>query len=89
MTTAQVLEDYTRDELRREVLIWTGRDLSVTQFYDWLPYCLIPEPKPLYTKRDVAKFLFVAHQLKRVRSLAIAQEKLARRITLHPEEFEL
>jgi hypothetical protein len=89
MTTARILEDYTRDEVRREVLIWSGRDLSVAQFYIWLPYCLIPEPKALYTKRDVKKFLFVSQQLKRIRSLETAKQKLVQRIENHPEEFEL
>jgi hypothetical protein len=88
MITAKVLEDYTRDEVRREVLIWANRDLSVPQFYEWLPYCLIPSPKDLYTKRDVQKFLFVANQLKRIRNLEIAKQKLIQRIENHPEEFD-
>jgi hypothetical protein len=69
-------------------LIWANRDLSVPQFYEWLPYCLIPSPKDLYTKRDVQKFLFVAHQLKRVRNLEIAKQKLIQRIETNPEEFD-
>lgn len=89
MPTAQVLEDYTRDDVRREVLIWTGRELSITQFYAWLPYCLIPSPKPVYTKRDVKKFLFISTQLQRVRNLDLAKQKLIQRIEQHSEEFDL
>lgn len=89
MAATQLLEDYTRDDVRHEVLIWGNRDLSISQFYEWLPYCLIPEPKPLYTKRDVKKFLFVSNQLKRVRNLEIAKHKLIQRIEKYPEEFDL
>jgi len=89
MTTVEALEDFSRDELRRLIWATTQRSLSTTQFYEWLPYCLIPEPKPLYTKRDAAKFLFISAQLNRVRSLELAKQKLIERLTTHPQEFDL
>lgn len=87
MPTAQVLQEYTRDDIRREVLIWANRDLSIPQFYEWLPYCLIPKPKPLYTKRDAAKFVFVANYLNRVRNLEIAKQKLIEDLELNPWRY--
>lgn len=89
MTTAEVLEDFTRDEIRQMVYTHTGRTLSVTQFYEWLSFCLIPGPKPLYTKRDARKILFISSQLNRVRSLELAKQKLIEHMQSNPQEYEL
>ncbi|MBE9178639.1 hypothetical protein IQ268_08710 [Oculatella sp. LEGE 06141] len=86
MPTAQLLEDYTRDDVRRELLIWADRELSVSQFYEWLPFCLV-QRKPLYGKRDVAKFLFIANHLKRDRSLERAKTALLKDLNQHPERY--
>jgi hypothetical protein len=89
MTTVQVLEDFTRDELRQLIYVHTGRSISVSQFYEWLPFALIPEPKALYTKRDARKLMFLSSQLNRVRSLETAKQKLIEYMQSHPQEFEL
>lgn len=88
MTTVQVLEDFTRDEIRQMIYAHTGRSLSVPQFYEWLPYALIPEPKPLYTKRDARKLVFISSQLNRVRSLELAKQKLIEHMQSNPQEYE-
>lgn len=87
ITVAAVLEDYTRDEVRCEVLIFANWDPRAAQFYDWLPYCFISISQDLYRKRDVQKILFVTNQLKRVRNLEIARQKLIQRIENCPEEL--
>ena len=88
MTTVQVLEDFTRDEIRQMVYAHTGRSLSAAQFYEWLPFALILEPKPLYTKRDARKLLFISAQLNRVRSLSLAKKKLIEHMQSNPQEYE-
>lgn len=88
MVTATVVEGFTRNDIRREVMIWTNRDLGEKQFYEWLPYCLV-QRKPLYSKRDVAKFIFVASYLSRDRSLTRARDALINDIQQNPERYEL
>jgi|GEM_PF-1795016 len=83
-----VLQEMSRDELRRIVKREAGRNLSIKQFYEWLPYCLIPEPKDFYSVRDIKKFLFVARILNRVRKLNSARQKLIETIQTTPEFFD-
>lgn len=86
MKTEVVEDGYSRDDLRRELLIWAEKELSVPQFYEWLPFCLVKK-KPFYSRRDVQKFLFIANELKRDRSLERAKQRLIERLNNHPEEF--
>lgn len=83
-----VLQEMSRDEVRRIVKREAGRNLSIKQFYEWLPYCLIPEPKDFYSVRDIKKFLFVARILNRVRNLNSARQKLIETIQTTPEFFD-
>jgi hypothetical protein len=83
-----VLQEMSRDEVRRIVKREAGRNLSIKQFYEWLPYCLIPEPKDFYSVRDIKKFLFVARILNRVRKLNSARQKLIETIQTTPEFFD-
>lgn len=87
MPTITVLEDFTRDEIRRMVAAHTGRSISIRQFYDWLNAALIPEPKPLYSRRDAAKLLFVASRLNRYRSLEAAKQALVNDLTNNPQNY--
>jgi hypothetical protein len=83
----EIVEGYTRDEVIHEIRKWTGRKLSVSAFYRWLPFCLC-EAKPIYSKRDVQKFLFISKELKRVRRLEIAKELLIKRLESNDEVFD-
>ncbi len=87
MTVLPVTQELSRDEIRRVIRQETGRDLSIKQFYQWLPYCLIPEPKDFYTVRDLQKFLFVARILNRVRKLETAKHQLILTLQNQPEIF--
>lgn len=82
-----VLQEMSRDEVRRIVKREAGRNLSIKQFYEWLPYCLIPKPKDFYSLRDIKKFLFIARTLNRVRKLNSARQKLIETIQTTPEFF--
>lgn len=84
----ELLSGYTRDDIRREVLVWTGRELSIPRFYGWLPYCF-EKPKLIYTKRTVAKFVFVGQVLNVVRSLEVARQRLKEDIDQNPWRYEL
>jgi hypothetical protein len=83
-----VLQEMSRDEVRRIIRREAGRNLSIKQFYEWLPYCLIPQPKDFYSVRDIKKFLFVARTLNRVRKLNSARRKLIETIQTTPEIFD-
>jgi hypothetical protein len=83
-----VLQEMSRDEVRRIIKREAGRNLSIKQFYEWLPYCLIPKPKDFYSVRDIQKFLFVARILNRVRNLNSARRKLIETIQTTPEIFD-
>jgi hypothetical protein len=87
-TRPLIFQEISRDEMRRIVRQETRRDLSVKQFYQWLPYCLIPEPKDFYSVRDLQKFLFVARILNRVRKLNTARQQLIETIQTTPEIFD-
>ena len=87
MTALSVTQELSRDEIRRVIRQETRRDLSIKQFYQWLPYCLIPEPKDFYTVRDLQKFLFVARILNRVRKLETAKHQLILTLQHQPEMF--
>jgi len=87
MTALSVTQELSRDEIRRVIRQETRRDLSIKQFYQWLPYCLIPEPKDFYTVRDLQKFLFVARILNRVRKLETAKHQLILTLQNQPEMF--
>jgi hypothetical protein len=87
MSALPVSQALNRDEIRQVVSRETGRDLSIKQFYQWLPYCLIPEPKDFYSVRDLQKFLFVARMLNRVRKLETAKQQLIQTIQTQPEQF--
>jgi len=87
MTALSVTQELSRDEIRRVIRQETRRDLSIKQFYQWLPYCLIPEPKDFYTVRDLQKFLFVAQILNRVRKLETAKHQLILTLQNQPEMF--
>ena len=87
MSTLSVSQALNRNEIRQLIKQETGRDLSIKQFYQWLPYCLIPEPKDFYTVRDLQKFLFVARILNRVRKLETAQHQLILTLQNQPEMF--
>jgi hypothetical protein len=87
MSALPVSQALNRDEIRQVVRRETGRDLSIKQFYQWLPYCLIPEPKDFYSVRDLQKFLFVARILNRVRKLETAKQQLIQTMQTQPEKF--
>lgn len=87
MEALPVSQVLSRDEVRQLIKKETGRSLSIQQFYQWLPYCLIPEPKDFYTIRDLQKFLFVARILNRVRKLETAQQQLILTLQNQPEMF--
>jgi hypothetical protein len=87
MSALPVSQALNRDEIRQMVRRETGRNLSIKQFYQWLPYCLIPEPKDFYSVRDLQKFLFVARILNRVRKLETAKQQLIQTIQTQPEQF--
>ena len=87
MTALSVTQELSRDEISRVIRQETRRDLSIKQFYQWLPYCLIPEPKDFYTVRDLQKFLFVAQILNRVRKLETAKHQLILTLQNQPEMF--
>jgi len=87
MTALSVIQELSRDEIRRVVRQETQRDLSIKQFYQWLPYCLIAEPKDFYSVRDLQKFLFVARILNRVRKLETARQQLINTMQTQPEPF--
>jgi hypothetical protein len=87
MSALPVIQELNRDEVRRKIRQETGKDLSIKQFYQWLPYCLIPAPKDFYTVRDLQKFLFVARILNRVRKLETARQQLIQTMQTQPEIF--
>lgn len=87
MSALSVSQALNRDEIRQLIKRETGRDLSIKQFYQWLPYCLIPVPKDFYTVRDLQKFLFVARILNRVRKLETARQQLIQTMQNQPEMF--
>jgi hypothetical protein len=87
MSVPVVSQVLNRDEIRQLIKRETRRDLSVKQFYQWLPYCLIPEPKDFYSVRDLQKFLFVARILNRVRKLETAKQQLIQTMQKQPEMF--
>jgi hypothetical protein len=87
MSVPVVSQVLNRDEIRQLIKRETRRDLSVKQFYQWLPYCLIPEPKDFYSVRDLQKFLFVARILNRVRKLETARQQLIQTMQTQPEMF--
>ena len=87
MDTVTISQVLNRDEIRQLIRKETGRNVSIQQFYQWLPYCLIPEPKDFYTIRDLQKFLFVAEILNRVRKLETAKHQLILTLQNQPEMF--
>ncbi|MCY7282857.1 MAG: hypothetical protein LH679_05315 [Cyanobacteria bacterium CAN_BIN43] len=87
MDALPVSQVLSRDEVRQLIKQKTGRALSINQFYQWLPYCLIPEPTDFYTVRDLQKFLFVARILNRVRKLETARQQLINTMQTQPEKF--
>jgi hypothetical protein len=87
MPALPVSQVFSRNEIRRLIRKETGRALSIQQFYQWLPYCLIPEPKDFYSVRDLQKFLFVARILNRVRKLETAKQQLIQTMQTQPEQF--
>jgi len=87
MDALPVSQVLNRDEVRQLIKKEAGRSLSVQQFYQWLPYCLIPEPKDFYTIRDLQKFLFVSRILNRVRKLETAKHQLILTLQNQPEMF--
>jgi len=87
MSALSVSQALNRDEIRQLIKRETRRDLSIKQFYQWLPYCLIPKPKDFYSVRDLQKFLFVARILNRVRKLETARQQLITTMQTQPEEF--
>lgn len=82
----ELLKDWTHQELRRELFIWSGVDLGITQFYAWLPNALI-QPKRIYTNRDRKKLLKFAEFMARYKRLQEAKAKLIEHMQLHPEEY--
>ena len=87
MDALPVSQVLSRDEVRQLIKKETGRSLGIQQFYQWLPYCLIPEPKDFYSVRDLQKFLFVARILNRVRRLETAKRQLIQTMQTQPEKF--
>ena len=87
MSALSVSQALNRDEIRQLIKRETRRDLSIKQFYQWLPYCLIPKPKDFYSVRDLQKFLFVARILNRVRKLETARQQLITTMQTQPEAF--
>jgi hypothetical protein len=87
MNALSAIQELSRDEIRRVIRQETKRNLSIKQFYEWLPYCLIPEPKDFYSVRDLQKFLFVARILNRVRKLETARQQLIQTMQNQPEMF--
>ncbi|MBD1848528.1 hypothetical protein [Leptolyngbya sp. FACHB-711] len=79
-------DGYTRDELRLALYEHTSYRLEAKQFYPWLPYCL-SRRKALYSERDLAKFVFVAQFIKRVRSLELARDALIEDIQQNPHKY--
>jgi hypothetical protein len=84
---SEIATDYTRDELRYLIHRYTGRSLSISQFYRWLPFALIKR-KPLYTTRDAKKLIFLASQLNRVRDFEFAKSHLIHDLKTNPEKYE-
>lgn len=82
-----ITDGYTRDELRREVLIWAGRELSLTRFYEWIRYAFV-DRKPIYSDRDRSKLLYFAECLNRVRSYQEASIQLLKALD-ESNEFPL
>jgi DNA-binding SARP family transcriptional activator len=82
----EIVRDWTWQELQRELLIWAGKELKTTQFYEWLPYALIAK-KRIYSDRDRAKLLKFAELMARHKRLEMASEKLIEYMTLNPGEF--
>jgi hypothetical protein len=87
MNVPSAIQELSRDEIRRMIRQEAKRNLSIKQFYEWLPYCLIPEPKDFYSVRDLQKFLFVARILNRVRKLETARQQLIQTMKNQPEMF--
>ena len=71
----EIVNDWTPQELRREVLIWTGIELSNTQFYAWLRAAMIDRNR-IYTERDRYKLMNFSRYMLRYRRLETAKAKL-------------
>lgn len=84
---SEIVTDYTRDELRYLIHQYTGRSLSISQFYRWLPFALI-ERKLLYTIRDAKKLIFLASQLNRVRDFEFAKSQLIHDLKTNSKKYE-
>jgi hypothetical protein len=87
MYATELCTEYTRDELRYLIHRHTGRSLSISQFYRWLPFALV-ERQPLYSQRDAKKLMFLASQLNRVRDFEFAKAQLVRDIKTNPQKYE-
>lgn len=83
---SEVVTDYTRDELRMLITRYSGRSLSVSQFYRWLPYALVKRAQT-YSPRDAKKLLFLAMQLNRVRDFEFARAKLIQDLENNPHQY--
>lgn len=79
--------ELTKQELISELERTTGKRLSNSSFYEWLPYCLCKR-KPFYTPRDLRKFQFIAERLKRDRHMGRANKALVLQLKTYPEDFE-
>ncbi|MBW4660988.1 MAG: hypothetical protein KME15_20115 [Drouetiella hepatica Uher 2000/2452] len=77
MQTEIVQDDWSSEDLRRELLIWANIELKRSQFYLWLKHAYIKPQQPnVYTDSDRAKLLRFAHLMQRYRSLKLASKKL-------------
>jgi hypothetical protein len=76
MIVIQVEQLYKIEEIADYVDQQLGRLADFRVAYDWLPYCLIPNPKVEYSERDLKKFLFIAAYLYIKRSLPAARQLL-------------
>lgn len=78
---------FSLEELAQAVHAHFGRLPDPKQAYQWLPFCLIPEPKSDYTQRDLKKFLFVAARLTISRKFNQAREALIDDLKAHEQYY--
>lgn len=82
----ELVKDWQYKELKHELFLWCGVDLSTTQFYAWLPYALITK-KRIYSERDRAKLIAFGFFMRRYKRLEVARGKLIQLMQTHPERF--
>lgn len=82
------LQAFTLEEICQKVYTCTYRLADPRQAYEWLEFCLIPQPKPFYTERDLKKFLFVGFYLYLERSFSAAKTQLQIDMQTHPNQYK-